>query len=207
MKEFKNGVFTGLTLQLAIGPVFFFIINLTLQKSVFDGFAGVLAVTIVDYLYIALSILGIGTLLESAKFKKVFGIVSSVILVIFGSLIIISILDASIVNSTISSESDILASFVSVFIITISNPITIVFFTSLFTAKALEYNYSKNQLALFGLGAGFATFTFMGLSVIIFSLIRGFVPLILIQILNGIVGALFVGYGIQRLIKNIDDKN
>jgi len=33
MKELKNGLLTGLTLQLAIGPVFFFIINLTLQKS------------------------------------------------------------------------------------------------------------------------------------------------------------------------------
>ena len=29
MKEFKIGLCTGLTLQLAIGPVFFFIINIT----------------------------------------------------------------------------------------------------------------------------------------------------------------------------------
>ena len=32
MKIFQNGLLTGLFLQLAIGPVFFFIINLTLQK-------------------------------------------------------------------------------------------------------------------------------------------------------------------------------
>ena len=62
MKEFKNGLLTGLTLQLAIGPVFLFIANLTLQKSTLDGLAGVVAVTIVDYLYITLSILGIGRL-------------------------------------------------------------------------------------------------------------------------------------------------
>lgn len=76
MKIFKNGLATGLILQLAIGPVFFFIINLALQRSIFDGLAGALAVTIVDYIYITLSILGIGKLLENKKVKKIFGVVS-----------------------------------------------------------------------------------------------------------------------------------
>ena len=206
MKEIKNGFITGLTLQLAIGPVFFFITNLALQKSVLDGFAGVLAVTIVDCLYIALSILGIGRLLENAEFKKGFGIISSVILILFGILIVKSVLDSSTVPSAISSASDILASFTSVFLITIFNPMTIVFFTGLFTAKAIEYNYSKKQLALFGFGTGFATFAFMGLSVIIFSSIRGLVPLNVMLILNGVVGVLLVGYGIQRFFTILTTK-
>ena len=78
---------------------------------------------------------------------------------------------------------------------------TIVFFTSLFTAKAVEYSYTKKELYLFGLGTGFATFLFMGSSVVIFSLIRNAVPTILIQILNGIVGGLLVGYGSIRFYK------
>ena len=46
MKVFKNGLLTGLVLQMAIGPVFFFIVNLTLQKTIFDGFSGVIGVTL-----------------------------------------------------------------------------------------------------------------------------------------------------------------
>ena len=69
-KVFKNGLATGLILQLAIGPVFFFIVNLTLRKTIFDGLAGVLAVTLVDYFYIALAIFGIGKLLENKKVKR-----------------------------------------------------------------------------------------------------------------------------------------
>ena len=38
MKTFLKGLTTGLVLQLGIGPVFFFIINLALQKTIFDGF-------------------------------------------------------------------------------------------------------------------------------------------------------------------------
>ena len=201
MKEFKNGLLTGLTLQLAIGPVFFYIVNLELQKSIFDGFAGVLGVTSVDYIYITLAILGIGSLLKNKKFKNIFGAVSSFVLIIFGLLILQSALSAGMKQLDSTSTSNLLQSFSSVFLLTISSPMTIVFFTSLFTAKAVEYSYTKKELYLFGLGTGFATFLFMGSSVVIFSLIRNAVPTILIQILNGIVGGLLVGYGSIRFYK------
>lgn len=207
MKEFKNGLLTGLTLQLAVGPVFFFIVNLALQKTIFDGFAGVLAVTFVDYLYITLAILGIGSLLKNKRFKKVFGIISSVVLIIFGLLILKSVLDTKVVAHTLSSTSNLVYSFTSVFLITSSSPITIVFFTSLFTAKAIEYKYTKKELVKFGLGTGFATFLFMGTSVVIFSLIKGAIPVLLTQILNGLVGVLLIGYGLLRLYKGIVQKN
>jgi len=203
MKEFKRGFYTGLTLQLAIGPVFFFIINLTLQKTILDGFAGVLAVTVVDYFFITISILGVGILLKETKFKRVFGYVSSVVLILFGSLILKGILFSTVTVSKISSRADILTSFVSVLLITISSPMTIIFFTSLFTAKVVEYNYTKKELFSFGFGTGFATFIFMGLSVIIFSYLGSFVPLFIIQILNCVVGMLLIGYGIHRLAINI----
>ena len=206
MKEFRNGLLTGLTLQLAIGPVFFFIINLALQKTIFDGFAGVFGVTSVDYIYIILAILGIDRLLKNKKFKKIFGAISSFVLIIFGLLILQSALSAGIKQLDSASTSNLLQSFSSVFLLTISSPMTIVFFTSLFTAKAVEYNYTKKELYLFGLGTGFATFLFMGTSVVIFSLIRNAVPIILIQILNGIVGGLLIGYGSIRFYKVLSNR-
>lgn len=201
MKSFIKGLTTGLILQFAIGPVFFFIANLTLQKTIFDGLAGVLAVTIVDYFYITLAVFGIGKLLENKKIKKTFGIISSIVLAIFGAIIIKGIVDSGVSTFTISGSKDLLKSFGSVLLLTISSPMTIVFFTSLFTAKAVEYNYTKTELYKFGFGTGMATFLFMGLSVIVFSLIKGEIPSMLIQILNLVVGCLLIGYGLIRLVK------
>ncbi|OGG69826.1 hypothetical protein A3F27_00810 [Candidatus Kaiserbacteria bacterium RIFCSPHIGHO2_12_FULL_53_13] len=198
---FRNGLATGLVLQLAVGPVFFFITNLTLQGTIFNGLAGVLAVTIVDYFYITLAILGVGKLLENKKVKKIFGIASSIVLVVFGLIIIKDITGGASSTTSIASMT-LISSFVSVFLLTISSPMTIVFFTSLFTAKALEYNYQKKELIIFGLGTGFATLLFMGLSTIIFSLIKGSIPVLLIQILNLAVGCLLIGYGGIRLVKS-----
>lgn len=206
MKIFRNGLATGLFLQLAIGPVFFFIANLTIQRTFLDGFVGVIAVTIVDYFYITLAILGIGKLLEKNKVKKVFGVISSVVLAAFGIIIIKGITNAGITTSAISNSTDLFSSFASVFLLTISSPMTIVFFTSLFTAKAVEYNYTKKELFIFGFGTGLATLLFMGTSVVVFSLIRGNIPVLLIQILNLIVGCLLVGYGAVRFVKVFRNK-
>ena len=202
MKVFKNGLFTGLTLQLAIGPVFFYIVNLTLQRTTLDGLIAVIGVTLADYVYITLAILGIGELLKKEKIKKMFGIISSIILIIFGIFIIKNILSANIQNTININSYSLFSSFISTFILTISSPLTIIFFTSLFATKAVEYNYTKRELFIFGFSTGLATFIFMGVSVIFFSLIKGSVPLILIQAMNLIVGCLLIGYGGFRL-KNV----
>lgn len=201
MKIFRNGLATGLILQLAIGPVFFFIINLALQRTIFDGLIGALAVTIVDYFYITLSIIGLGKLLENGKIKIMFGIISSIVLIIFGFTIIKGVISEGILISTITNSTSLFSSFSSVFLLTITSPMTIVFFTSIFTAKALEYSYTKKELFIFGFGTGLATLLFMGTSVILSSLIKGSIPILLIQILNLIVGCLLIGYGGIRFVK------
>jgi len=200
MRVFANGLLTGLILQTAIGPVFFFIINLALQRSLYDGLVAVAAVTLVDYFYISLAILGIGKLLEKKKIKKAFGIVSSVVLVIFGLVIIKGV--TGNINTTLEIQTtSLLASFSATFFLTISSPMTIVWYTGLFSAKAIEYNYTKRELLVFGLSVGLATLLFMGTSVILFSLVKKTVPISLIQTLNIIVGSLLILYGAVRFTK------
>ena len=202
-KVLKNGLMTGLMLQLAVGPVFFFITNLALQKTVFDGLAGALAVTLVDYTYITLAILGIGKLLEYKRVKKIFGIISSTVLSIFGLLILKGVASSGVTQISAVTSSDLVTSFSSVFFLTITSPMTIVFFTSLFTTKAVEFNYTNKELYLFGFGTGLATLLFMSSSVLVFSLLRGNIPQLLVQVLNAIVGCVLVFYGFKRLLTSL----
>jgi len=197
-----NGFLTGLILQIAIGPVFFFILNISLQKTALDGLFAILAVTLVDYIFIALAVLGVGTLLERPKIKLVSGIIGSLVLIIFGIVMILSISQNSnvdISNSII--ESNYTASFISAFLLTISSPLTIVFWTSLFATKAIEKGYAQKQLIFFGLAAGLATLVFLGSSVTLLSIIRAAIPLALLRISNAAVGLLLVVYGVIRLWK------
>lgn len=201
MKLLKNGLMTGLILQLAIGPVFFFIVNLALQKTIFDGLLGALAVAIIDFFYVALAILGIGKILENKKTKKIFGVASSAILIIFGFIIIKDIVNSNMLTRVNINSTSLFSSFISVLLLTISNPITIVLYTGILGAKGMESNCTKKELFVFGVGIGLATLLFMSISVILLSYFKQAIPIKLVQILNAIVGCLLVGYGIMRFIK------
>jgi threonine/homoserine/homoserine lactone efflux protein len=198
-----DGFLTGLLLQIAIGPVFFFILNLSLQRSIMDGLLAVAAVTLGDYIFIALAVLGVGRLLEKPKINFIMGVISSVVLIIFGILVILSAQQFS--QASISErpiESIYISSFLSAFVLTISSPLTIVFWASLFTAKAIEKEYAQKQLILFGVGAGLATCSFLGSSVVLLSSIRASIPQMLVEAGNMAIGSLLIVYGVVRACKS-----
>jgi threonine/homoserine/homoserine lactone efflux protein len=199
-----NGFVTGLLLQIAIGPVFFLILNTTIQKTMVDGFLAVLAVTFVDYFYICLATVGVGKMLERPRIKLTLQTVGSIVLTAFGVMMIVSSAKPTITAAGNEvGHSNLLSSFLSAFLLTLSSPLTIVFWTSLFATKATEKGYGKRQLIPFGVGAGASTAIFLGLSVIVFSIVKASIPSLAIRILNGAVGIVFLGYGILRFGKSL----
>ncbi len=207
LRVFMNGLSTGLVLQLAIGPVFFFVLNISLQRTLVDGLFAVTAVTLVDYCYIFLAIIGVGKLLERETIKKKLGLISSVVLFIFGIIMLFSarniLTDTTIQNHRISNYW---SSFLSTFLLTISSPMTIVFWTGLFASIVTKFEYTKQQLMIFGFSAGLATLVFLGGSVITFSLLQTSIPLFLVKLLNGVVGLLLILYGLIRFFNLIKNK-
>ena len=208
MKPLLNGMLTGLFLQLALGPVFFYILGITLDSNYTNSLFAILAVTLADYIYIVLSLIGIGKLLQEDKMKTIFGAVSSIILMLFGLMILYKGL--VFINNTEQISSIAwtpINSFTSCFVLTISSPLTIVFWTSIFSAKAIEKKYKKKQLILFGLGTGSSTFLFLSLTMMVLSLLKSNIPNMTVQILNCIVGLLLIYYGITRTVKSMSTSN
>jgi len=196
---FISGIKTGLFLQLAIGPVFFYIVGISIESNFTNSLLAVLAVTIADYIYIALSIIGIGKLLQKERIKRIFGLMSSIILMLFGIMILYKGLSHISRPQQISSLVwTPLNSFVSAFILTISSPLTIVFWSSIFSAKAIENNYRRNALILFGVGAGSATFIFLSLAMGVLAILKTNIPDLMVQIMNCLVGLILIYYGVMR---------
>lgn len=88
MKSLLKGLLTGLFLQLAIGPVFIFIFGITLNSNFINVLCAITAVTLVDYIYIALSLLGLSKIIEKERIKKVVGVISSFVLIAFSIIIL-----------------------------------------------------------------------------------------------------------------------
>ena len=80
---------------------------------------------------------------ESDLIKVIVGIVSSFVLIIFSIIILKSVFKSLSINYT-PTQLTPATSFISCFLLTISSPLTIVFWTGIFSAKAIEYKFTKN---------------------------------------------------------------
>lgn len=204
MKPLIDGMVTGLLLQLALGPVFFYIFGITIDSDFTNSLFAILAVTLADYIFIILSLFGVGKLLQEDKKKIIFGLAGSVLLVVFGSIILYNGL---IFKFNVDRMDSIVwtpfKSFTSCFILTISSPLTIVFWGSIFSAKAIEKKYLKKELMIFGLSAGASTFIFLSFTMIILSFFKSAIPNEVVQVLNCIVGFLLILYGIKGAVKSV----
>ena len=84
---------------------------------------------------------------------------------------------------------------------TLSNPLTIIFWIGIFSAKIAEKKYSKKEVVIYGLGALIPTFLFLSFIGIIGMLIKTFLAPITISLLNILVGLILIYFSINILIK------
>lgn len=202
VSPFFGGMMTGMFLQLALGPVFFYILGITVDSNYTNTLSAVFAVTLADYIYIGLSLAGLGSMLHREKIKMRFGLFSSIILIMFGLMILskgLSFVSDAVRIQEIARTP--LSSFTSSFILTISSPLTIIFWSSVFSAKAVEKNYETSRLIIFGIGTGASTFLFLSLSMLLLSLFKSDIPAGAVRVSNCIVGLVLIYYGITRTIK------
>ena len=201
MKKYIEGIKFGMVLQLAIGPMCLMTFNTARNYGIVKGLIMVLVIASVDVLYITLSCVGISKLLENSKYKVLFKVISSVVLMIFGCSIILNSFGISVmpVLSINPNSKDI---FIQGFVLALSNPITIVYWGSVLTNKLLEDKMKKIQLIIFCMGLVSATLLFLSFVAIIGSLFATFISDVFANILNIIVGIVIVGFGVKYLVND-----
>lgn len=153
-----------------------------------------------DYLFIFLAIMGVGKLLERENVKKIMGVGSAIVLIVFGYMMFrdaIASFSASLTMNQVSTG--LMSSFTKAFVLTASSPLTIIFWTGIFTARSIEKGFSRKQLWLFGIAAGTTTPLFLGGTVLVFSALRNAISFGFAPWLNLGVGIILISYGVVRL--------
>jgi threonine/homoserine/homoserine lactone efflux protein len=84
MEIIRNGALSGIVLALLIGPVFFTIIQTSIERGFKSGVWVVTGVALSDSLYILISYLGLYQLFESAQSRIYLAYVGGCILLLFG---------------------------------------------------------------------------------------------------------------------------
>ncbi len=192
----------GMLLQIAVGPVCL----LVLQTAIAAGFrtaeTGVMAVTLVDALFICAAILGIGALFNrfpnARIFLKYFG---AVILVLFGLSNILGIFDVNLLPGlNLSARANDRNFFLTMLLLTLSNPLTILFWAGVFSTKLAQENFSRGEVYAFGGGAVLSTLSFLTLVAFAGSLMNAYIGADFIKGLNLAVGLVLVYFGFRTML-------
>lgn len=194
----------GMLLQFAIGPVCLFIFQMASLNGFYIGEMGVMGVTLVDGLFIIVAILGVASIIDRKNIRVCLKVFGAAILFVFGLSTILSQFDIGFLPSlsiqNVSSSSNV---FTRAIIITASNPLTIIFWTGVFSTKLAEENTKRQDIYLFGFGAVLSTMFFLTIIALIGSFAKVFLSTNVVQILNIIVGFLLICFGIKMTLKRI----
>lgn len=200
-----KGLKFGMLLQIAVGPVCLLVLQTSISYGFLSAMTGVIAVTIIDALFILAAILGIGTLIDRyknvKKFIKYFG---GFVLITYGIANILGILNISILPSinflAKQNNSDI---FIKMLMLTLSNPLTILFWAGVFSSRLVEENMNKSDMYLYGAGAVLSTIFFLTLVSSLGHIINVYVSSSFLNLLNLLVGLTLIVFGIKTAKKQL----
>ncbi|MBU7319532.1 LysE family translocator [Paenibacillus oleatilyticus] len=192
-------------LQLAIGPICIFIFQIASLRGFFAAETGVLGVTLIDGLFIVAAILGIATVMEKQNMRWGLKLFGAAVLVMFGLNLMLSLLDIRLLPGlSIADFGDTTNAFVYALLLTVSNPLTVIFWAGVLSTKVAEENMARKDIYVFGFGAWFAAVFFLTLVAGMGSLTREFISPFVLQVLNLFVGAAFIYFALKMVLQKKD---
>ncbi len=205
---FLKGLIIGFSIAIAVGPIALLCIQRTISYGFRSGISIGLGAALADGLYgliAGVGLIGISDFL--IEYEIIVSLLGSLFLLYLGISTVRSVSVAettSIYSLSNISKGSILHSLISSFFLTLSNPMTILFFTAIFTStsiglmsKSLDYNVAFSLVSGILIGS---TIWWIILSGVI-SAIRTKLSQKAIKLFNQISGILLLGFASFTLIK------
>ena len=199
MKWYLDGLKFGMLLQLAIGPMCLLVFNTAKNMGFINALSLVSAIALIDAFYIYLAGIGVSRLLVQERVKKCVSVIGAFVLCLFGINMILEAVGRDIVLH-ISSYSDAQSVFVQGLILTLSNPLTIVFWGTVLTQKMIKEQLRRLELFFFSAGLVSATVFFLTGIAILGTEMKEFLPDTISNGMNVVVGVVIVYFGIKMFL-------
>jgi len=199
---FLKGIIVGILVSIPLGPMGVIIIQKTLKKGVLAGFISGLGVSCADLFYATIAAFGLGIVINTIEEHKLWlQLIGGLFLIIVGMVIYFDNPLKSMRQKKKISKTGLLGDFLTLFILTVSNPVSIVIFMAVFAGTSVigDEPTIKSQLILL-------TGIFFGgmlLWYILAILVNGFrrkFRLRLLLTINRIVGILVAILGIMAIL-------
>jgi threonine/homoserine/homoserine lactone efflux protein len=195
LSQFWQGLLFGMVLQLSVGPVCISVLQTGIARSFRPAFLMTIGVVLADSAYVILALLGISGLMQVPALRIGIGLAGAALLLYFGAKNLFS--TEAKLTKTASGDGD-WGSLRYGFLLTLSNPLTILFWAGVFGGLIASTTFaSPLAVYVFGLGCVAATLVFLTTVAAVGKFIGGFVRPGVILWLNRAIGLFLVGFAIK----------
>lgn len=189
----------GMLLQLAVGPVCLFVLQSASAKGFWAAESAAAAATLADAAFIALAILGLAAVTDRPNVKRWLKLFGAAVLLLFGAATVLGAFGISLLPG-LSLSGGGMPPFLGSLLLTLSNPLTILFWAGVFAGKVAELGLGKRGVWLFGAGALASTAVSLTAVALLGGLIGALLPAAAIQALNGLVGVALIFFGVRMAL-------
>lgn len=196
-----KGILFGLVLALLIGPVFFTLIQTSIERGFIKGIWVAIGVSLSDVFYISIVYLGLSKLLESNGAQSYLAYIGGIILISFGVYYVFIKARRNfkeLVN--IPANRNIFRYIAKGFIINGLSPFVPLFWIGAVGLASTEFGYSHNELVFFFAVVVATVFATDSLKVWLAGLLRNLMTPQVLRALNVAIGLILIVFGGRLLI-------
>lgn len=206
MNMLFDGIKIGLILSFMIGPIFFALVQTSVEEGFRAGAMVALGIWMSDFLFVLAVYFGVSYLADivnTQSFTLILGIGGSILLASFGLASLLTI-PKGLLNNTVPDykrSSSYPSLFVKGFLINTINPFTVFFWTSLMGTVVIKDGFDGNQASIF-FGGVLGTIILTDLlKVILAKRIRYSLRPVHLLWLRRISGAALIVFGVVLLVR------
>jgi threonine/homoserine/homoserine lactone efflux protein len=199
-----TGFLTGLWLSFSFGPVFFLLIQTSVQKGVRQALFFDLGVLLSDLFYIIISFFGASIILGNEHYRDIIGIAGGIILVLFGLLPFFQKTRTPDVNSDIdlpvATRKGLIGQIVKGFIVNVLNPSVLLIWFGATTVAFSAYSGNSSMVGLYFLSTLITYFGIDVAKVYLALKLKRFLNERTLQLVNRVSGAIIIAFGLYLAV-------
>jgi threonine/homoserine/homoserine lactone efflux protein len=196
-----NGIQLGIVLALLVGPVFFTLIQTSVEKGFWNGALVAFGVSISDILYVTICYFGLFQFLNDPTSKKDMAYIGGAILIAFGLYhLIVKARRAKMVSFHSAEEKKPLKYILKGFIINGITPMVFIFWIGTISIATIDFGYSTGFEFFIFFTALLGTVLATDITkAFLADRLRRLITHRFLMIMNIVVGICLIGFGVRLL--------
>ncbi len=144
-----NGFLFGLLLCALIGPVFFALIQNSIEKGFSSGIFMAIGIALSDSFYIVITYLGVSQLVNNPSFNMWLGGIGGLIMLSFGVIYLFKPVPAKGLKKSHQEQTKWFKQIMKGFLLNGINPFVLFFWLGIISKVTLDFGYSDSQAVTF----------------------------------------------------------